>query len=172
MNMNLKLRIIEKKSAVLKAWHVATLAVPAGAKADFRDRQKTLVVESMGCDLEEGIGWLFDALQKGVIPDDASRFLDGMIRVRAASDFTASQAVSFIHAVKNAVRKELSNEILADPSVSEQLSAWDSVIDDLVLYAFNIYARCRENVLDAKAEDERQATLRLLKKAKLITDDE
>ncbi|HUI45227.1 MAG TPA: RsbRD N-terminal domain-containing protein [Nitrospirota bacterium] len=170
--MNLNLRIIEKKSAVLKAWHNATLAVPAGARADFLDKQTALIVESMGCDLEEGVGWLFDALQKGGIPDDVSRFLDGMIRVRAESDFTASQAVLFIHAIKDVVRKELGNEILADPSVGEELSAWDSIVDDLVLYAFNIYARCRENVLDAKAEEERQATIRLLKKAKLITNNE
>jgi len=169
--MNLKLRLIEKKSAVLKTWFDATLAVPAEARADFRDKQKTLVLESMGCDLEEGIGRLFDALQKGFIPDDVSRFLDGMIRVRAASDFTASQAVSFIHAVKNAVRREVGSEILDDPSVGEELSAWDSVVDDLVLYAFNIYVQCRENVLDARAEEEKRATFRLLKKAKLITDD-
>jgi len=169
--MNLKPRIIDKKSAVLKAWFDATLAVPEGATADFRDKQKALVVESMGFDLEEGLGRLFDALQKGSIPNDVSQFLDEMIRVRAASDFTASQAVSFIHAIKNAVRTVIGNEILTDPSVSDELSAWDYAVDDVVLYAFNIYARCRENVLYARAEEERQTTLRLLKKAKLITDD-
>ncbi len=170
--MNLKHRITEKKSAVLRAWNDAMRVVPAGARADFREKQRALIVEAMGYDLEEGIGGIFDALLKEVISDDVSRFLDGMIRVRAASDFTASQAVAFILEVKKAVRKEIGDEVLANPSVSEELSAWDSVVDDLVLYAFNIYVQCRENVLDANAKKESQETYRLLKKAKLISDDE
>ncbi len=170
--MNFSILILKKKSAVLKAWSDALLVAPAGVSVDFRDKQRILIVESLGYDLEEGIGGLFDALLKGVIPDDVSRFLEGMVRIRAESGFTASQAVAFILEVKNTVRKELGNEALSNSSVSEELSAWSSVVDDLILYAFDIYARYREKVLDANAKKEREETLRLLKKAKLIPDDE
>ncbi len=170
--MSFKLYIMEKKFAVIRAWYDAALVVPAGVKTDFREKQRALVVEAMGYNLEEGMGGLFDALLQGVIPDNVSRFLDSMIRTRAASDFTASQAVAFILEIKKIVRKELGSEILADLDMGGELSAWDSVVDDLILHAFNIYAQCREIVLAAKADDEKQETLRLLKKAKLIPDDD
>lgn len=170
--MDLNTIILKKKSAVLKAWSDALLVVPDGKSVDFREKQRALIVESMGPDMAEGIGGLFDALLKGVILDDVSRFLEGMIRIRVESGFTASQAVSFILEAKNAIRKELGNEVLNNPRVSEELSAWASVIDDLILYAFDIYVRCREEVLDANAKKEREETFRLLKKAKLISEDE
>ncbi len=170
--MNFNILILKKKSAVLKAWSDALLVAPAGVSVDFREKQRILIVESLGYDLEEGIGGLFDALLKGVIPDDVSRFLEGMIRIRAECGFTASQTVSFILEVKTAVQKELGHEVLSNPSMSEELSAFGSVVDDLILYAFDIYVRCRESVLDANAKKEREETLRLLKKAKLIPDDE
>jgi hypothetical protein len=162
--------ILKKKSAIQKAWSDALMA-PTGASVDFREKQRALFAESMGYDMEEGIEWLFDALLKGTIPDDVSQFLEGIIRIRAESGFTASQAVAFIIEAKNAVRKELGNEVLSDPRMREELSAWGSFVDDLILHAFDIYARYRENVLDANAKKEREETLRLLRRAKLIPDE-
>lgn len=170
--MNLRQRLMEKKSSIVTTWRDAALVFPAGAGPDFLEKQRTLVVDAMGYGLEQGMGGLFEALLQGVILDDVSRFLDSMVRIRAASDFTASQSVAFIFEVKKVVRKELGNEALNDLQLQEELSVWDSVVDDLVLFAFNIYVRCRENVLDAKAKEESQKTLRLLKKAKLIPDDQ
>jgi hypothetical protein len=126
----------------------------------------------MGYDLEGGIDGLFDALLQGVIPDEVSRFLDGMIRIRAAHDLTASQAVAFILEVKKAVRKELGNEVLNELQLQKELSVWDSVVDDLALFAFDIYVRHREAVLALKADDAKKETLRILKKAKLIGNDQ
>jgi hypothetical protein len=170
--MNLKQRLQEKKASLVTTWRDAAVMVPAGAGPDFLEKQRLLVVDAMEYDMEQGMGGLFDALLQGVLSDDVSRFLDSMIRIRAASDFTASQSVAFILEVKKAVRKELGDEVLSDLQLQEGLSAWDSAVDDLVLFAFNIFVQCRENVLDARAKEESQKTLRLLKKAKLIPEDQ
>jgi hypothetical protein len=170
--VNLKQRLAEKRIPIQSAWGDAALVIPEGAGLGFLEKQKAFLVDTLGCDLARGMGGLFDALLQGVIPDDVSRFLDGMIRLRAASDFTASQSVEFILAVKRAARRELGNEILGDPEVREELAAWEAAVDDLVLFAFDIYVRHREVVLDLKADEEKEETLRLLKKAKLIPDDE
>ncbi len=170
--MNLKHRLMGKKSSILTAWCDAALVVPEGVTPGFLEKQKAMLADILGYDLAQGIGGLFDALLQGVIPDDVSRFLDGMIRVRAASDFTASQAVAFVLAGKRAVRRELGNEMLDDPEVREEMAAWEAAADDLVLFAFDIYVRHREVVLDLKADEEKKETYRLLKKAKLIPDDQ
>ncbi len=169
--MNLNQHLTKKRSAILKAWHDAVLVMSNGSAPGFLEKQRTLVVDAMGYDLERGIDGLFDALLQGVIPDEVSRFLDGMIRIRAAHDFTASQAVALILAAKKIVREKIENEILDDPDLGEELAAWDSAVDDLVLFAFDIYVRHREAVLELKADDAKKETLRLLKKAKLIPDE-
>ena len=170
--MNLKQRLTEKKSIILRAWHDAILAMPAGKTSGLLEKQKALKTGAAGSNLAEGIEGLFDALLQGVMPDEVSRFLDSMMGTMTADDFRASEAVAFILEVKKAVRKELGNEILNDPRLQEELAAWDSVVDDLALFAFDIYARSRESVLELKASEEKKETLRLLKKAKLIPDDQ
>ncbi len=170
--MNLNQHLTEKRSAILKAWHDAVMVISNGSAPSFLERQRTLVVDATGYDLERGIDGLFDALLLGVIPDEVSRFLDSMIRIRAAHDFTASQAVAFILEVKKAVRKELGNEVLNELQLREELSVWNSVVDDLVLFAFDIYVQHREAVLELKADEAKKETLRILKKAKLINADE
>jgi hypothetical protein len=52
--------------------------------------------------------------------------------------------------------------------MSEQLSAFDSTIDDLALYAFDIYMKCREKIYELKANEAKNATFRLLQRAKLM----
>jgi hypothetical protein len=170
--MNIKHRLMEKRSSILMMCCDAALMIPEGAGPGFLEKQKAFLADTPGRDLSKGMGGLFDALLQGVIPDDVSRFLDNMIRIRAASDFTASQAVAFILAVKRAARKELGNETLADPEVREELAAWEAAVDDMVLFAFDIYVRHREVVFDFKADEAKEKTLRLLKKAKLIPDDQ
>ena len=169
--MSLKQRLMEKKASITASWRDTALAVPAGARFDFLEKQRS-IVDAMGSGLVQGMSGLFDALLQGGIPNDVSRFLDIMVRIRASNDFTASQAVTFLIEVKKIIRRELGSDGLADAPLREELSAWDSAVDDLVLFAFDLYARSRENVLDANAAEESRKTLLLLKKAKLLPDDE
>ncbi len=170
--MNLKQRLTEKKSIILRAWHDAVLAMPAGKTPDLLEKQNALKTGPAGRSLAQEIEGLFDALLQGVVPDEVSRSLDSMIATMAADDFKASEAVAFILEVKKVVRKELGNEIQNDPRLQEELAVWDSVVDDLALFAFDIYARSRESVLELKADEAKKETLKLLKKAKLIPDDQ
>ncbi len=170
--MNLKQRLTEKKSVILRAWHDAVLAMPEGKTSDLLEKQNALKRGTMGRSLAQEMEGLFDALLQGVVPDEVSRSLDNMIATMAADDFRASEAVAFILEVKKAVRKELGNEALNDPHLQEELEAWNSVVDDLALFAFDIYVRSRESVLELKADEAKKETLKLLKKAKLIPDDQ
>ncbi len=169
--MNLKQHLTEKKSVILASWHDALLTLPEGGTPDFLENQKKLVSDATGSDVAQGLDGLFSALLQGVITDDAKRFLDCMIGIRAAHNIRASQTVAVILAVKNVVRNEL-GQSLKEPGVAEELTAWDSVVDEMALFAFDRYMESRESVLERRADEEKQETLRLLKKAKLIPDDQ
>ncbi len=170
--MNLIQRLTEKKSFILKSWQAAILAASATGPAGFPEKQEALVAAATSHSMAQGMEGLFDALLQGVISDDASRFLGSMIGIRAANDFTASQTVAFILEIKKVARRELGAQILDDPGLHEELTAWDSAVDDMALFAFDIYMQSRESILDRRADEEKKKTFRLLKKAGLISDDQ
>ncbi len=171
MNAELKQLLRERKSAIVNAWHEAVLAAPAGSSPDFAEKQLSLLAGARYSDLEAGLNALFDALLLGVLDEDTSRFLDSIVGIRATSAIAASHSLKFFIALKKAVRSELGSTIVNDPRWSEELTAWDAVIDDMVLFAFDRYAEHRENVFELNAEEERKRTFRLLRKAGLISDE-
>ena len=112
---------------------------------------------------------LFDGLLKGMMPAETSRFLDAIVRIRAVQDFAPSEAIRFIFRLKDVIRKELA-EALQDAAVSAEMVPFEGAIDDLALFAFDLYLQCREKIYDIKANEARSATFRLLQQAKILTE--
>ncbi len=172
MDMNLKNHLSGKKAAILKKWFDAVADTYAADTAGFLKKQKAQFTNPVGYTLAEGLEGLFDALLQGMIPDTVKTFLDGIIRIRAIQDFTPSEAVAFIFQLKKVVRQELGAEILQQPGMTEGLVSFDSAIDDLALFSFDIYIKCREKIYELKANEARNMTFRLLQQAKLIVDNQ
>jgi len=168
MDMNLKHHLIEKKPIILKKWFDAIADTYPGDTADFLKNKKARFTNPVGYNIAEGIEGLFDALLKGMIPDTVSAFLDAIIRIRAIQDFAPSEAVSFIFQLKKVVRQELGSEVLSNQRIADELTAFESAIDDLALFSFDIYMKCREKIYELKANEARNMTFRLLQKARLI----
>jgi hypothetical protein len=167
--MNLKNQLVEKKSAILKKWFDAVADTYQDNTAGFLKKQKAQFTNPVGYTLAEGLDGLYESLLKGMIPDTVSTFLDGIVRIRAVQEFTPSEAVAFIFQLKKIVRQEL-GEVLQQQRMNEELAAFDSAIDDLALFSFDIYMKCRETIYDLKAKEARNMTFRLLQQAKLIVD--
>ena len=172
MDMNFKNKLLEKKSAILKKWFDAVAETYPENTASFLKKQKAQFTNPVGYTLAEGLEGLFNALLQGVIPDAVSTFLDGIVRIRAIQDFTPSEAVAFVFHLKKIARQELGNAFLQQPGMTEELAAFDSAIDDLALFSFDIYMKCREKIYELKANEARNMTFRLLQQAKLIADDQ
>ncbi len=172
MNADLKNQLIAKKPVIVKKWFDAVADTYQEHTASFLKKQKAQFTNPVGYTLSEGLEALFDVLLKGLIPDTVKIFLDSIIRVRAIQDFTPSEAVSFIFLLKKIIRQELGNEILQQPGMNDELAAFDSSIDELALYSFDIYMNCREKIYELKANEARNMTFRLLQQAKLIVDNQ
>jgi hypothetical protein len=91
--------------------------------------------------------------------------------VRSVQEFTPSQAISFIFCLKEAVREELKEE-LQDTNLLTELAVFDAQIDQLALFAFDIYVKCREQIYELRVNEIKRTGFRLLKKANLISIDE
>lgn len=170
--MNLKEHLIEKKPAILKKWFDAIADTYAKDTAGFLKKQKAQFTNPIGYTLAEGTEKLFDALLQGMLPDTVSAFLDSMVRIRAIQEFSPSEALSFIFQLKKVIREELGSEILLQPGISAELVVFESAIDDLALFAFDIFMQCREKIYDLKANEARSQTFRLLQQARIIVDNQ
>ncbi len=170
--MNLKEHLIEKKQAILKKWFDAIADTYAKDTAGFLKKQKAQFTNPVGFTLAEGTEKLFDALLQGLIADTVAAFLDSMIRIRAIQEFTASEALAFIFQLKKIVRQELGSEVLRQEGIVDELTALDAAIDDLALFSFDIYMKCREKIYELRANEARSMTFRLLQQARLIVDNQ
>jgi hypothetical protein len=167
-DMNLKHLLTEKKSAILKKWFDAIADTYPEDTAGFLKNKKARFQNPVGYNIAEGIAGLFDSLLQGMIPDTVSAFLDTIIRIRAIQDFQPSEALSFVFQLKKVVRQELGGEILKSRELADELAAFESTIDDLALFSFDLYMKCREKIYELKANEARNMTFRLLQKARLI----
>lgn len=170
--MNLKEHLIEKQPAILKKWFEAIADTYAKDTAGFLKKQKAQFTNPVGYTLAEGTEKLFEALLQGLLPDTVSKFLDSIIRIRAIQEFSPSEALSFIFQLKKIIRQELGSEVLQQQGIAEELTAFDSAVDDLALFSFDIYLKCREKIYDIKANEARRMTFRLLQQARLIVDNQ
>jgi hypothetical protein len=170
--MNLKEHLAEKKSAILKRWFNLIAETYPGDTSNFLKKQKAQFTNPVGYTLAEGTEGLFEGLLKGVLPDEVARFLDSIVRLRAIQEFAPSEAVAFIFQLKKVIRGELGEEILRQEGIAGELAVFESAIDDLALFAFDLYVKCREKIYELKANEARSMTFRLLQQARLIVDNQ
>jgi hypothetical protein len=169
--MNLKEHLHENRSAIVDQWFETLVGTYQEETRGPLRRQNAPFTNPVGFNTRQGLEGLFDGLLKGMMPSETSRFLDGIVRIRAVQDFAPSEAVRFIFQLKNVVRNQ-PGETLKDQAMAAELLQLESSIDDLALFAFDLYMQCRETIYDIKAKEARSMTFRLLQKAQLITENQ
>jgi hypothetical protein len=167
--MSLKDLLHENRSTIVSQWFETVVGTYHEETRGSLRRQNAPFTNPVGFNTAQGLEGLFDGLLKGMMPSETSRFLDGIVRIRAVQDFAPSEALRFIFQLKDVVRKVLA-KAPQDPATANELAAFESAIDDLALFAFDLYMQCREKIYDIKAKEARNMTFRLLQKAQLITE--
>ncbi|HZK83683.1 MAG TPA: RsbRD N-terminal domain-containing protein [Desulfosporosinus sp.] len=169
MNMKLKGLLEEKKSTILVRWFDAIMATYPTDNTGFFKKQEDRFANPVGHTFNQGIESMWEALIEEKDFTEGLPFLKDIIKVRAVQDFTPSKAVNFIFALKKVVREELKEEIRKD-QIDDELLNFDSKVDDLALFAFNIYVECREQLNQLKVDELKRLTFTLLKKANLMNE--
>jgi len=123
----------------------------------------------VGTTISKEIENLYVELIEGLEPEKVTPRLDRIIRIRAIQDFFPSQAIAFVFLLKKAIRDEMQNEILEN-QLSQELSTFESRIDDLALLAFDIYMNCREKLYDIRVNETKKQMSRLLQKTGMISE--
>jgi hypothetical protein len=111
--MDLNRFLKDKKKGILKKWREDILkAYPADSKK-FLKGQSNRFANPVGHSIFEKTENLFDEIIREGDTDieKIKGILDELIRIRAIQDFSPSQAVGFLHMLKNIIRHEVEGKI-------------------------------------------------------------
>jgi len=125
----------------------------------------------VGHALRVGTAAIFDSVLDGMDPEKICRDLTDIIKIRAVQDFSPSEAVSFVFLLKKAVRGELGEEAGA-PGLSAELAEFDAEVDQIALFAFDIFVRCREQVYALRVNEANRSVAGVMKRLDRVAGDE
>jgi len=168
MGKGLEKILAQKKTVITKKWFELTVQTYAPDTAEFLKSNKDQFANPVGGTTLNGLKGLLDQLMHGMEPEAITSYLDPIIRIRAAQNFTPSQATAFILFLKKVLRENLTKE-LRDNGVAAELIAFESKIDQLSLMAFDIYMQCREKIFQISANETRNRTFRAFERAGLVS---
>ncbi len=166
--MVLKKLLEEKKSSIVKKWVKTAIDTYAPDAAMFFKNQMNDFLNPVGGTVRTSLESLYDAILFRKDIDSIKSALEPLIKIRAVQNFTASQAVGFLFALKTIIRDELKKELKRIGPAS--LAPVDAAIDAMALIGFDIYVQCREKIYDLKTNEERSKVYKAFARAGLIKD--
>lgn len=161
--MELAKLLAEKRQEIVREWIRKTMeAYPAESLAVL-SRNKDRFANPLSYTISENIDLLFSEFLAGINPDTMAPIIDKIIRIRAVQDMAPSRAISFIFDLKGVIRAVLKKE-LAEAVDARELSIIEQRVDQLVLFAFDIYVSCREKLYQIQANENRNQTHMLIRR--------
>mgnify|MGYP001825790023 CR=1 FL=1 len=140
------------KTAIKERWLEETLASYRPDSAAFFQHQNDPFANPVGQALKDEAGAIVDGLFAAADPCDLCCHLEEIVKIRAIQEFTPAEAVSFVFLLKDAIRAELGDE-LTTPGARDELTALEDRIDQLVLFAFDIFVKWREKVYSLRLRE-------------------
>jgi hypothetical protein len=126
--------------------------------ASFLRGQPDPFANPVGAGLRVELAPILDAILDGRDPAHVDAAIDRIVRVRALQEMSPSRAVGFVLELK-----EICAEIaVAAPDDARAL--FDSRVDGMLLAAFDIYNRCREQVYDIRVKEIRNRSLKVMER--------
>ena len=153
----------DKRTTIVERWLRVVLSTYSEDATRSMRRQSDRFANPAGHLIIAGIGALFDELAAGARPDRVAGILEDMLKLRAVQDFSPSQAVGFVGAIKKVVHTEPGMNLTA-----EQWAELDERVDRLQLSAFDVYMRCRERVYEVRYNQLKKMNYTLLERANRV----
>ncbi len=165
--MSLKELLKEKKSAILERWFDSILETYPSDTKHFLRTKKNRFENPVAHRISSGIEGIFDQIINDEKAEEASPFLDKVIRIRAVQDYSPSQALTFIFDLKKLMRQAVAEDAGSD-QLSEELWRLEGKIDEIGLLALDIYMKCREEIYELRVNEVKRSVSRLIERANMI----
>ena len=144
-----------KKAAIHKRWLEKTLETYAPDASAFFDRQKDPFANPVGQALRAGTETMLDCLLGEMDAEKICACLEEIIKIRSIQDFTPAQALSFVFSLKQVIREELKSDLNVE---------LETRIDQLALFAFDVYVKCRERLYEIRVSEVKRSVSGLMRR--------
>jgi len=160
-DMKIQELLEQNRSAILDRWRDLILSSYPEEAARFFRAEGNRFHNPVGHSIARATGVLYDGVVLGREPGQVPEALETLVRLRAVQDFSASQAVAFCFLLKRVLR-EVSEEAGGGESAWVELAAIERRLDELTASAFDLYARCREQVFEIRQNELKRRVASLL----------
>ena len=141
--------LTKKQTAIVQQWLDEALASYAKDAAELFKKATDRFANPVGNSLREGTQGIFAALLQGAEAEEIRELLREIVQIRAVQQFSPSQAIGFIFALKDVVRKEL-GDTARQPQYLDELAKFEGQIDQIALVAFDLLVEYRTRVFDLR----------------------
>ncbi|MDA3918506.1 MAG: RsbRD N-terminal domain-containing protein [Deltaproteobacteria bacterium] len=159
--MHLKKELNKNKTVFVEKWFQATIDTYPAQTAKILGKDSNRFDNPIGSVTRESIENVFNLILKDYTQQTLEKELDPIIRIRAVQSFSASEAVSFVFALK-----EIGEKII-DASL---IRKFDKLVDNIALAAFDKFMKCREEIFLLKATESKRRIHRAFERAGLVTE--
>jgi hypothetical protein len=159
--MDLKQLLKKKKGLFIEKWFQATINTYPAQSAKILGKDSNRFDNPIGAVTHETIEDVFTLIIEDFNQETLERTLDPLIRIRAVQSFSASEAVSFVFALK-----EIGEDIIDNSLIRE----FDKLVDRIALASFNKLSKCKEEIYLLKATESNRFMHRALKRADLVVE--
>jgi hypothetical protein len=147
ISMDLAEAFRNHKEKIIEKWVEYTLSTYGSSGFFIKERDK--FANPVGGNIREALSKLFPLLVSGADTKEFFPALEQILSIRSVQEFTPSQAVSPLNAVKHITREVLSADKERRHLV-EKLYDFEFAVDLAVLAAFDVYMRYRERLYQVR----------------------
>ncbi|MGD8439791.1 MAG: RsbRD N-terminal domain-containing protein [Holophagae bacterium] len=148
----------EQRAEMIGRWYDRIVDRYPAETSRFLREQRDPFANPVGAGLREEVAPIVDGMCSGVDVAELEPALDRIIRVRAVQDMTPSEAVGFVLDLKDVY------ESVVLGASDDDRQDFGRRIDGLLLAAFNVYSRCRQQVYDIRVKEIRNRSLKVMER--------
>jgi hypothetical protein len=148
--MNLGEVLKDKREEIVNKWVEYTLSTYKSSA--FFLKEKDAFANPVGGNIRQALKRLFALLVENANPQEFLAPLEQIILIRSVQEFSPSQALAPINAVKHIVREVLATDKQASELVGD-LYDFEFAVDLALLSAFDVYMQCRERLYQIRIKE-------------------
>ncbi|MFC1848905.1 RsbRD N-terminal domain-containing protein [candidate division CSSED10-310 bacterium] len=167
----LKQLLIDSESDIKQKWLDQIIETYPADTSRFLVQEKDRFLNPVGFTLEQAIQTIFHEFLTGTDREKLSTALHDIIKIRSVQEFSPSEALRIIFILKKVIREELGAEI-ARKKLFDELFAFESGIDELMLLCFDIYSQCREKIYEIKFREIKNRHYKLLERMNIFKEED
>ena len=147
--------LLGKKAAIGERWLASLLEAYGDDSATFFKQRKNRFANPVGQTYAESSRIILDEILGDMDTSLICTHLDEIIKIRAVQELTPAKALSFVFSLKDAIRDEIGGDVQVAEAAGD-LRKIDVRIDQMALFAFDIFVMRREQVYSLRLNEIRK----------------